>query len=68
MDKVRKMITEDYVNESDSIFVGGLDKITNSLNYGALNQEQNFLKNKIYLKMDIMNRHQQVLKKLAIVF
>ena len=58
LDKVRKMITKDYVNESDSIFVGGLDKITNSLNYGALNQEQNFLKNKIYLKMDIMKHFQ----------
>ena len=65
LDKVRKMITRDYVNESDSIFVGGLDKITNSLNYGALNQEQNFLKNKIYLKMDIMNRHHPVLKKIG---
>ena len=43
------MITKDYVDETNNIFINGLEKITDSINYGALNKKQNLLKNKIYL-------------------
>ena len=65
LEDIRKMITKDYVDETNNIFINGLEKITDSINYGALNKKQNLLKNKIYLKMDIMSKHSQILKKIS---
>ena len=65
LEDIKKMITKDYVDETNNIFINGLEKITDSINYGALNKKQNLLKNKIYLKMDIMSKHSQILKKIS---
>ena len=65
LEDIRNMITKDYVDETNNIFINGLEKITDSINYGALNKKQNLLKNKIYLKMDIMSKYSQILKKIS---
>ncbi len=53
---IKEMITKDYVDETKNIFVNGLEKVITSSNYDALNSKQNFLKNKIILKMDLMKK------------
>ena len=66
LDKIKSMVTKDYIDETKNIFINGIEKATTSLNYGALNREQNLLKNKIVLKMDLMNK--PILKKIGNTF
>ena len=57
LEEIKKMVTNDFVDESKNIFINGLDKIISSSNYDALNSSQNLMKDKIILKMDLMKEN-----------
>jgi len=62
LNSVRKLLP--IGNRENDMFEGGLEfKLTNSFNYSSLNREQNLEKNKIILKLDILNK--QLLLKIS---
>ena len=63
LNNIKAMLSKDYVDETKNIFVNGLEKIMSSQNSNALNSEQNLLKDKIILKMDLMK--EPILKKIS---
>ncbi len=63
LNNIKAMLSEDYVDETKNIFVNGLEKIMSSQSSNALNSEQNLLKDKIILKMDLMK--EPILKKIS---
>ena len=63
LNNIKAMLSKDYVDETKNIFVNGLEKIMSSQSSNALNSEQNLLKDKIILKMDLMK--EPILKKIS---
>ena len=63
LNNIKAMLSKDYVDETKNIFVNGLEKIMSSQSFNALNSEQNLLKDKIILKMDLMK--EPILKKIS---
>ena len=63
LNNIKAMLSQDYVDETKNIFVNGLEKIMSSQSSNALNSEQNLLKDKIVLKMDLMK--EPILKKIS---
>ena len=54
LNNIKSMITKNYIDESKNIFVNGIEQLMSSQDSNALNSQQNLLKNKIILKMDLM--------------
>ena len=54
LNNIKSMLTKDYIDESKNIFVNGIEQLMSSQDSNALNSQQNLLKNKIILKMDLM--------------
>ena len=60
---IKRESDNDELEDSDLFEKGYVDKITNSKNYISLNEEQNFEKNKMVLKIDLINK--QILPKIS---
>ena len=57
-------VLEPEISKKSDLFEEGFTyEITNSMNYIALNDEQNLAKNKLFLKLDLL--HQQILPKIS---
>ena len=56
LEKIKSEIKTDYIIEDDEYQKGLIFDITTSKNFNALNDEQNFIKNKTIMKLDLLNK------------
>lgn len=56
LEKIKSEISKDYTIEDAEYQKGLIFDITTSKNFNALNDEQNFIKNKTIMKLDLLNK------------
>ena len=56
LEKIKSEISKDYTIEDTEYQKGLIYDITTSKNFNALNDEQNFIKNKTIMKLDLLNK------------